>query len=183
MLLSLLPGHPQQLGLQVEYKENTELRSFAQKTAALAFVPLRFVRLGWTGVKATAPAVPGVDGFIDYFESTWLHGIYPPAVWNVHDLGDCCTNNHIEGWHSRLKKVVGKSHPNVYEIVRTFKMEQVAVEVAIAQLQGGARPPSQSRVTVDKNRKISELKRRFADNAITLQDYISGLAGHTNLVV
>ncbi len=48
-------------------------------------------------------------------------------------------------------------------------MEQTAVEVAIAQLQAGARPPPQSRDTVNKTRKIAELKRRFIGNEITLQ--------------
>ncbi len=43
----------------------------------------------------------------------------------------------------------------------------VPVEVAIAQLQGGARPPSQSRATVDKNRKISYLIRRLAVTYVT----------------
>ena len=33
------------------------------------------------------------------------------------------TNNHVEGWHSRLKKVVGKAHPNIFEIVEVFKKE------------------------------------------------------------
>ncbi len=61
-------------------------------------------------------------------------------------------------------------------------MEQVALEVAIAQLQAGAHPPPRSRATVQKNRRIEELKRRFTDNEITLQEYITGLAGHTNLV-
>ncbi len=52
----------------------------------------------------------------------------------------------------------------------------------LPQLQAGARPPPQSRDTVNKTRKIAELKRRFMANEITLQEYISGLAGHTNLV-
>ena len=40
-----------------------------------------------------------------------------------------CTNNHVEGWHSRLKKVVGKVHPNIFEIVEAFKKEQASTEV------------------------------------------------------
>ncbi len=35
----------QSLGLQVEYQQDGELRSFVMKVAALALVPLRFVRL------------------------------------------------------------------------------------------------------------------------------------------
>ena len=74
-------------------------------------------------MKASAPSVAGIDDFITYFQDTWMSGHYPPVTWNVHDLSSYRTNNHIEGWHSKLKKVVGKAHPNVFEIVRVFQME------------------------------------------------------------
>ncbi len=48
----------------------------------------------------------------------------------------------------RLKKVVGKSHPNVYEIVKVFKMEEATAQVTLAQLQAGARQPPQRRATM-----------------------------------
>ncbi len=133
-------------------------------------------------MQATVPAVPRVDGFVEYFASTWISGNYPPVIWNICEIGDCRTNNNLEGWHSKLRKVVGKTHPNVYEIVRTFKMEQAAAEVSVAQLQAGARPPPKPRATLEKNRKIAELKRRFIGNEISLAQYIKGLSGHTNLV-
>ena len=53
------------------------------------------------------------------------------------------TNNHIEGWHSKLKKVVGKAHPNVYEIVEIFKTKQGVTEITISQLASGAIPPKE----------------------------------------
>ena len=51
------------------------------------------------GVNATQPERAGMAEFSDYFENTWICGCYSAASWNVHDLGDCRTNNHIEGWH------------------------------------------------------------------------------------
>ena len=38
-------------------------------------------------------------------------------------------NNHAEGWHSKLRKLAGKAHPNIYEVVSLFKSEQAATEV------------------------------------------------------
>ena len=141
----------QQLDLQVEYQQNNELRNFVRKVAALAFLPLRYVRLGWTGVKATVPALPRIDVFVDYFGSTWISGNFPPALWNISEIGDCHTNNNLEGWHSKLKKIVGKAHPNVFEIVWTFKLEQAAVELSVAQLQAGVHPPPKPRATLQKS--------------------------------
>ncbi len=81
------------------------------------YVPVRYVCLTWQAVKAEAPQIAGVTDFKRYFETTWLAGSYPPSLWNVHNSVSTRTNNHIEGWHSKLKKVVGKAHPNVFEIV------------------------------------------------------------------
>ena len=125
----------------------------------------------------------GIDEFAAYFEGSWLSGNFPPATWNVHDLSSCRTNNHVEGWHSKLKKVVGKAHPNVFEIVRAFKVEQAAVEVAVAQMQAGARPPVRSRAAVEKDKRIEELKRKFGNNEINMDTFLCGLSGHTNLLV
>ena len=63
-----------------------------------------------------------------------MFGNYPPDTWNVYDLEDCMTNNHIEGWHSKMRKAVGKAHPNVYELVQIFKTEHAAVEALLVQL-------------------------------------------------
>ena len=54
-------------------------------------------------------------------------------------------------------------------------------EVALGQLDSGALPPSQSRQTIAKNRRIEELKRRFVENSISLEEYVQGLSGHTNI--
>ena len=99
------------------------LNRFVRKTAALVFVPRRFVRLAWQAVKNEAPSLPRVQEFVTYHKETWLVGNYPLPLWNVFESGSVCTNNHVEGWHSRLKKVVGKVHPNIFEIVEVFKKE------------------------------------------------------------
>ena len=84
-----------------------------------------------------------------------------------------------EGWHNRLKKIVGKAHPNVFEIVETFKKEQALTEVTMAQLAAGAAPPRRARKVIQRDRKIEELKRRFSSNFITLEEYLSGVSAHT----
>ena len=78
-----------------------------------------------------------------------------------------------------MNKVVGKAHPNVFEIVEVFKAEQASTEVSLAQLATGATPPRRARRTVDKDKRIAKLKRRFAKNTISLKDYVRRIAGHT----
>ena len=62
----------QSLGLQAVYREDRELSSFVRRTAALAFVPARYVRFAWQAVKAEAPQLAGVAEFKCYFETEWL---------------------------------------------------------------------------------------------------------------
>ena len=64
----------QRLGLVEEYKDNPEIRKFIQSSAALAFVPLNFVRIAWTGLKALMPDDQRLGEFAGYFENTWLNG-------------------------------------------------------------------------------------------------------------
>ena len=41
------------------------------------------------------------------------------------------TNNHLDNWHNRLRQVVGKSHPNIFECVEVFQREEASTEVSI----------------------------------------------------
>ena len=57
----------------IAYRSDEEAKQFLRTTAALAFVPIRFVRLAWQGIKASAPThLPRIEEFVEYFESTWL---------------------------------------------------------------------------------------------------------------
>ena len=40
--------------------------------ACFTFIPIRYVRIAWTGLKANKPQVHGIDDFITDFEPTWL---------------------------------------------------------------------------------------------------------------
>ena len=118
-----------------------------------------------------------LENTVKYYEETWLVGSYPLPLWNVFESGSIRTNNHVERWH---KKIVGKAHPNVFEIVETFKKEQALTEVTMAQLAAEAAPPRRARKVIPRDRKIEKLKRRFSSNAITLEEYLSGVL-HTQL--
>ena len=85
--------------------------------------------------------------------------------------GSVRTNNYVEGWHgwhSRLKKVVGKAHPNIFEIVEVFKKEQASTEVSLTQLSAGAAPPRRRRRVLRRDRMVTKLQQRFTSNSTAL---------------
>ena len=47
------------------------------------------------------------------FLTTWLDGYFPLKTWNYHGQECPHTNNHLEGWHNRLKRVARKARPNI----------------------------------------------------------------------
>ena len=67
----------------------------------------------------------------------------------------------MQGWYNHLRRVVGKSHPNIFECVEVFQREQVSTEVLIQQLAAGGRPPRQKKKAFEKDQHIKELKERF----------------------
>ena len=71
------------------------------------------------------------------------------------------------------------THPNVFELVEIFKQEQSDTELSIAQLDTGSQPPKRAKKSVDKDKKIGELKNRFSQNEITLEEYVRGISAHT----
>ena len=90
------------------------------------------------------------------------------------------TTNNIEGWHSKLNQVIRKPHPNVFEVVKTYKAEQALTEVMLAQLAAGARQSPQGRCVSRKKARITELNRRFGNNEVNLDQYVTAMAGDTD---
>ena len=125
------------------------------------------------------PNVEKMDEFVTYFEETWLVGNFGPRLWIIFssDASSPRTNNHLEGWHNKLKRIARKAHPNVFELVKIFKQEQSSTEVSIAQLEAGSQPPKRAKKSVEKDNKIGEIKSRF--DQISLEENIRGISAHT----
>ena len=119
--------------MKEEYKAEDEiLKSFVQKTAA---IPPTYVGVAWQGLQHDASDIDRIDDFVEYFDRTWINGQYRIGQWNYYDYHGPRTNNHVEGWHSRLKKIVGKPHPNIFEIIDVMRKEQATTELDSTSLK------------------------------------------------
>ena len=96
----------------------------------IVFLPLMMVRLAIVMMEADALLQQNAAARapLRYYRGTWLDGDFPPAMWNVHKAA-IRTNNMVEGWHSRLNKVIGCSHPNTYQLIAVLKKEQATTEM------------------------------------------------------
>ena len=102
-------------------------------------------------------------------------------IWNYFDFQGPCTNNNVEGWHSRLKKVVGKPHPNLYEIIDVFKREEASTKVKLQILQAGAQQAPRRRKMRQKEQRIQNLCRRLNQGTMSIDDYLEAMKHNTVL--
>ena len=148
----------QKLGLAEDYKEDADIRDFIQKSAAIAFVPVNFVRIAWMAVKQQMPDDARLKEFAEYFDKTWIDGQFRLPMWNHYVNNGPRTNNHIEGWHNRLKRISRKAHPNLYEVLELFQREEAASRVTIIQLEAGGVEKAKRRKVVLREERIQKLR-------------------------
>ena len=143
-----------------------------QKMGAIAFCPPTFVRSAWIRVQQEAPHPPRVGELVEYFSTTWVSGSYQIRQWNHYKTDGPRTNNHVEGLHSRLKKLVGKAHPIIYELVEVINHASAAVSGRCFTA------PRRRKVRArGRDRKIQTLFQRLELETITLDDYLEGITG------
>ena len=71
------------------------------------------------------------------------------------------TNNHLEFWHNRIKKIVRKLHPNIYKLIEILQKEQAIIEVTIRQLEEGGIIRARRRKWVKRDEKTQKLKQNL----------------------
>ena len=141
----------------MSYRENADHRNWFRMLRAMPFVPMPHVKDVFQFVKNTAPDVPRVRDLNDYFDRTWMNGQYPIEMWNFFKYDGPCTNNHAEGYHTRLMRKAGKIHPNIFEVVELFSQEEAASVISILQLQSGQPAPKHRKKYINLDARLDEL--------------------------
>ena len=100
----------------------------------------------------------------------------PLQYWNMHGITRR-TNNNLEGWHSGLKKSVGKSHANIYEFASKLLLEHESSVTMLAQIGAGnvsASPVNKLYARV--NRQIDECTTSYQNGETDADAYTRGVA-------
>ena len=141
-------------------------------SVTVAFVPLNFVRVSWNGLKADMPDDEKLENYTKYFDDTWIDGQFRPRMWNYYNHGGPRTNNHLEGWHNRMKRIARKAHLNLYEVLELFQREQAAGEVMMQQLQSGGVRRKKRRKVEQREEKIKELQGELSNGDRDIDSYL-----------
>ena len=97
---------------------------------------------------------------------------YHISEWCVYNAEGPRTNNHVEGWHNKINRLAGKSHPKFYELVGLFKTEQAATEVTLRQLKqveaGGVLAPTRKAYRT-KEKRLKTIQQKFTNDKYSLE--------------
>ncbi len=90
----------------------------------------------------------------------WVEGL-PRVCWNHYNNDGPRTTNHVEGWHSKLNKLVGHPHPNIYRLLNVLKREQSHTEIRIVQLHANGISRPKKKAYRELEHRLQTLKDRF----------------------
>ena len=113
----------QQIGLAEQYKNDDSVKTWVRRAAGLPLLPMNEVQNTWLEAMRTTPAVPRAVEFNDYVVTTWVDddARFPLRMWNHFTNADPRTNNNVEGFHSRVNRLLPHRHPNIYRFVELIK--------------------------------------------------------------
>lgn len=103
----------QECALGTRYKDEDSVQILVRCAAVLPLIPKNRVKdKGFNALNKNDQDSAAVTNFIQY----------------VNDHDGPRTTNHIEGWHSLLKKCCTHSHPNIFISITLLQKEQTAIE-------------------------------------------------------
>ena len=130
----------------VSYMSEKKFRDFIRSVVALAFLPLNQIEAAIDELKAVefekdSPAYEQMtklrEKHLEYIESTWLYGSFQPKLWNHWKKSRNLTNNHNEGYNSRINKILSVFHPNPFVLVCMLVKELGRAEVEALWIKAG----------------------------------------------
>ncbi len=100
-------------------------------------------------------------GLLLYFNAVWFT-TYPISVWNHYETVGPRTNNHVEGFHSKLNKISGR-RPNIYRSINFFKEIETETTIGYNQriLPNGRLPTRRRREDIRRDCDIEFLSQQL----------------------
>jgi hypothetical protein len=85
-------------------------------------------------------------------------------------LQEPVTNNHLEGFHTKLNKWSQKAHPDVNSLINLFKLFDSKVADVFSKRKKVNKPPARDKKMLQKYEKLQELLKNLRKNDIDLSE-------------
>ncbi|KAE9544242.1 hypothetical protein AGLY_001421 [Aphis glycines] len=111
------------IGLASNYKDDANIRLHVRMCSALAYIPFDDIDEGWIIIMTNTPDNDKLQIFYDYFIEQWLENpIISRSVWYCYQRRHRI-NNIVEGWNSKLNKILNKPQPTFNDLYHCLKKE------------------------------------------------------------
>ena len=134
--------------MKLEYENNHEFYKFIKQAVALSHLPLSDIQIGMEWLKDTFEfADPRVaafkEEFLEYIDTYWINGCFPPYVWNTWGRSDDYTNNNQEGFNSKMSKELRQVHPSPGILLCFLQKQIILAEFKSIEARVGELGPRQ----------------------------------------
>ena len=123
-------------GMKTKYMTDDALKIWFKSLIALALIPTKDIQDEFVDLLEKAQGnkniknlkyflvfeYDGMEQFCEYLTNNWFDDDckFPINLWNHYNNRGPRTNNHIEGYNLKMKKMLG-SHPNIWKFISKIK--------------------------------------------------------------
>ncbi|XP_069114505.1 uncharacterized protein [Argopecten irradians] len=166
----------QEVGLQVEYMQKTDVYTTIRRVMALPFVPSDEVENCFNMIRVPEGGNEKMEQLCRYVDRNWIHSqTFPIQSWNVFGVSTR-TNNDCEGWHRRLSHTARDTTPPFYVLVPLLHEEAKKLPLQKQMVEEGALTRLQRSATRQFQGKIFRLWSKYEAEIITCLELLNTIS-------
>ena len=154
------------LGLKQQYSEDQNLKNWVKKITALALVRINDVEDAFVLLSEDSIVnnYPQLQSFLDYITLNYFEtNNFPLHIWIPNmtnfDNDEPKTNNHLEGFNSKLNKYFNK-HPNIWMFIIKIKEEETNATLKYLRIENKTlKTRGRNKKDIENDLQISIMKR------------------------
>ncbi|CAF1027569.1 unnamed protein product [Rotaria sordida] len=121
----------------------------------------------------TQPAYPYIPDFLNYYHNTYgSFSIFSSHMYNYYRNILPRTINYLEHCHSRLKKHVNASHPNIYVAIDLLRKEQSLASIARLRDSMGAPTSKHRKNKVTTDECLIKVWQRYDEGRLDISSFL-----------
>ena len=159
--------------MTVEYMDNSKFKDFVRCCVAIAHCPLDKLNEAiehLKGFEFEDKLKEFQDFMIKYLVDYWIEGPIPPSLWNCFRRKRDNTNNHSEGYNSKLNRELKQVHPTPW-ISLNFITKQITLsETDAMKADSGIDPRKQRRAYRLSAKRREKIKKNFTAGKYPIGD-------------
>ncbi|KAJ8037700.1 hypothetical protein HOLleu_18590 [Holothuria leucospilota] len=162
-------------GLQIAYTSDNNTHKYIRRLMALSFLPHEFIPEMFHYLKRLAQS-DVIKGVVNYIETTWINGPWPPSAWSIF-MQSVRTNNNVGGWHNRLNRHAnGRYQLPFYLLIDLLHKEARLTSIQVRLLLDRKLQRIEKKKYRELQGRVFDIWDRFNNNELTAKQLLKARA-------